>query len=79
MTYLGARGGDEDGARYLHQVGAMWMISATARIMDPGIKVDPRRALRPNCGENLAHRVSQGCAGPCWVQQDISHNRIDKK
>lgn len=68
QTYLGCAGDLE----YLQAVGMRWMISAVARIMRPGCKVDHTLVLEGEQGLRKSSAIRVLAGGPQWFLDQLS-------
>ena len=61
VDYLGVQSTEEN-AEYIHAVGRRWLISAAARVFNPGCKVDCALVLEGKQGDKKIHGSRDSCS-----------------
>lgn len=70
-AYLGADGSDSDRGRYIAAVGRCWLISAIARVFQPGCKADAALILEGEQGAMKSTSMRVLC-GADWFADEIA-------
>jgi hypothetical protein len=76
--YCGALESGEQSLDYLGVVGERWMISAVARAMRPGCKVDSVMVFVGKQGRGKSTMARELCFNPGWFSDSIPH-RLESK
>jgi len=63
---------------YLEQIGARFMLSAVARVMQPGCKVDHVPVLIGAKGIGKSSALRALCRDPIWFTDDVSPNLVER-
>jgi predicted P-loop ATPase len=63
---------------YYEHISACWMVSAVARVTEPGCKVDHTLILLGEQGFNKSQALRALCHDPAWFCDNISANLIDR-
>jgi predicted P-loop ATPase len=63
---------------YLEQISTCWMVSAVARVREPGVKVDTVPTVVGPQGSGKSRTIAALCGVPAWFMDDLSTDLASK-